>query len=167
MFYWFEREREVWREGGREGERNTDVREKLRLVASLGCLPYTSWPGDWTHNVGMCLDWELNLQTFGVCNSAPTYWAPWPGQDWIFSCTLRICLWRRRWHLFLKECACFHPVEMLPQWFLVWDNVTSRASGQKIQELPFALYCLPSNFSVWTLICKLSKILLNSCGIKQ
>ena len=46
-----------FRESGREGERkrNIDVREKHRLVASS-----TPPTGDLAHNLGTCLDRELN-----------------------------------------------------------------------------------------------------------
>ena len=39
----------------KERERNIDVPEKQRLVAS--CTPPT---GDLAHNPGLCPDWELN-----------------------------------------------------------------------------------------------------------
>ena len=32
---------------------------------------------DWTCNLGMCSDWELNPQLFGIQDVAPTNWATW------------------------------------------------------------------------------------------
>ena len=57
-----EREREKEREGGRE---MPSAHTKL---------------GDQTCNLGMCLDWEPNLQPFGVRDNAPTE----PGQDVLY-----------------------------------------------------------------------------------
>ena len=53
---------------GREGrERNINVIEKHQLVA------FRMHPtGDKTNNLGMCPDWELNLQSFGLWDDAPT-----------------------------------------------------------------------------------------------
>ena len=66
MFYWFQREE------GRE--RNTDVREKYLLDAFR-----RHSTKDQTRNPGMCPDWGLNLQPFGVQDDAPTNWATQPG----------------------------------------------------------------------------------------
>ena len=58
--YWFEREREreisMW-------ERNIHW-----------LLPMHTSTGDWTPNLGMCLDWELNLPPFGVWENTLTNW---------------------------------------------------------------------------------------------
>ena len=51
-----------------EGRENIDVREKDRFAAT--CI-YPDWR-DQTCNLGMCPDWESNLQTFGVWDDAPT-----------------------------------------------------------------------------------------------
>ena len=56
--YWFVRERK----GERERERERDW---LHI-----CTPTR----DWTQNLGMCPDWESNLQPFGVRDDAPTNW---------------------------------------------------------------------------------------------
>ena len=48
-------------------ERNVDVREKHRLVAFYVC---SNW--DQTCSLGVCPDWELNLQPFGALVGAPT-----------------------------------------------------------------------------------------------
>ena len=61
-----ERER---KENGREREKGRGEvdrgvereREKHQLVVS--CIEPTR---DWTHNLGMCPDWESNLQSLGV-----------------------------------------------------------------------------------------------------
>ena len=37
-------------------------------------------PGDRTHSLGMCPDWESNPQTFGVWNNSPTNWTTRQGQ---------------------------------------------------------------------------------------
>lgn len=49
-------ERKVERERGR----NLDVREKHRLFLGHALT------GDWTHNLGMCPDQELNPQPCGI-----------------------------------------------------------------------------------------------------
>ena len=86
------------REGGRKREIETkiNVTEKHRSFASsthsdgelnlqpknvprLGIRPATS---------GMCLDWESNLQPFGVWDEAPTNWAARPGHKVFFSSKL-------------------------------------------------------------------------------
>ena len=68
------REREVVgeRERGRERERE---RETLTWERH--------WPGQ-AYNLGMCPDWELNLQSFGVWDNTPTGWATRPGLYLIF-----------------------------------------------------------------------------------
>ena len=66
------------RKGGRERERE---REKATWIWKRN----HGWPvilaptGDWTHNLGMYLDQEWNLQPFGIWDDAPTNWATWPG----------------------------------------------------------------------------------------
>ena len=49
----------------KERERNIDVREKHRLVASCMCPG-----GDWTHNPGMGTDWDLSQQPFTLQDDA-------------------------------------------------------------------------------------------------
>ena len=79
------------RQEGREKERNIDVRNIDWLP------PICSPPGNSTHDIGMCLDQELNLKPFGVWDHAPTNWATMAGasisffyflqeyfKDWIF-----------------------------------------------------------------------------------
>lgn len=46
--------------------------------------PMCTLMGDWTRSLNMCLDWELNIQPFGVQGDIPTNWATWPGVH--FSC---------------------------------------------------------------------------------
>ena len=73
-----------FRERGRSGvggERNINVREKQRNIDQLP--PIHSLTRDQTHNLGLCPDWELNLQPFGVWNNAPINWTTWQGQKQI------------------------------------------------------------------------------------
>ena len=58
--YWFQRERGV----GGERERNINW-----------LPPICALTGDWTCNLDMCPDRELNPQPFGVWDDAPTSWA--------------------------------------------------------------------------------------------
>ena len=67
---------EGWKEGGR-GEKDRE-----RNMDSL--LPVHALTRNWTHNLGMCPDQELNLQPFGVQDNAPTNSATWPGQLLVF-----------------------------------------------------------------------------------
>ena len=53
----------IIRERGREGEREGE--KQLCVVASC-----TSPPGDLACNLGICPDWELNQQLFGLQASA-------------------------------------------------------------------------------------------------
>ena len=63
-----------------ERERNIDVREKHRLVASCRLLTQ-----DWTHNLGMCPDQKSSLQPFGVWDDGPASWAAQArGTTWLF-----------------------------------------------------------------------------------
>ena len=57
----------IFREKGREGERerNINVQEELRLVAS--CTPPT---GDLARNPGMCPDQKSDQQPFGLWDDA-------------------------------------------------------------------------------------------------
>ena len=56
------------RERGREeGKKNINVREKYQLLAP--CMQ-PKWDG--TCHLGMCPDWELNLQPFVIQGYAPT-----------------------------------------------------------------------------------------------
>ena len=41
--------------------------------------PICTLTGDGTHNLGMCPDWELNPQPFGVQDDATSNWAAQPG----------------------------------------------------------------------------------------
>ena len=54
------------RERERERERET--------LTSIGCPPthHIDPDGDQPHNLGMCPDWESNLQSFGVWDDSPT-----------------------------------------------------------------------------------------------
>ena len=57
-----------------KGKENTNMSEKHRLIASWTC---PSW--DRTCNLGMCPDWESNLQYFGIWEDTPSNWATWLG----------------------------------------------------------------------------------------
>ena len=50
----------------RERDRDIDMRNNHLLP------PVHTPTGDRTHSLGMCPDWELNLQPFGVWHDAPT-----------------------------------------------------------------------------------------------
>ena len=56
-------------EGDCGGERQTD-RHRCKRETSIASQKCPT--GDGTCNLGMCPDWELNLQPFGVQNNAPT-----------------------------------------------------------------------------------------------
>ena len=60
------------------GERTETERETIDWFSST-CAP----AGDQIHNLGMCPDWELNLQPFGVWDDVPTNWATRPGHNTI------------------------------------------------------------------------------------
>ena len=64
----------IFRERGREGERR---REKHQCVVVASCTPPT---GDLAHNPGVCPDWELNWQHFGLQagtqSTEPHQWGP-------------------------------------------------------------------------------------------
>ena len=60
----------------------------------------------------------------------------------------------------------FHLVEMLAQWIIMLRHYNKPGFGQRIQKLPFSLYCLLSILQSGKFICKLNKILLHGCGIK-
>ena len=48
----------------------TNFREKER---NIDWVPSICGPSrDWIHNLGMCPDWELNLQPFGEIYDTPT-----------------------------------------------------------------------------------------------
>ena len=47
--------------------------------------PVSASAGDWTRNLGICLDQGSNPQPFGAQDDTPTNWAPWPGQPSNFS----------------------------------------------------------------------------------
>ena len=51
-------------------------RERERNINQLP--PYCAPTRDQTYSLGMCPDWNLNLQPFGVWDDAPTIWAIWP-----------------------------------------------------------------------------------------
>ena len=55
-----EKRREGRREGEGERERYIDVRNINGLSLALNVTK------DWTHNLGMCPNWESNLQSFGA-----------------------------------------------------------------------------------------------------
>ena len=56
------------REEGKERERERNIN-----VGNINQLPPVHAPsGDPSHNLGMCSDWGLNLQSFGVQDDAPT-----------------------------------------------------------------------------------------------
>ena len=64
-FHWFlERKGVGGRERERERERNIDWLSPI-------CTPTR----DWTHNLGMCPDWESNPQPLSAQDSDPTNWA--------------------------------------------------------------------------------------------
>ena len=44
-------------------------------------LPAHTITGNRTHNLGMCLDQGLNLQSFDMWDDTATHWATWPGQE--------------------------------------------------------------------------------------
>ena len=58
------RERETERQRDRETERETSLGDLLPPVFTL--------TRDLTHTPGICLDWKLNLQSFGVQDDGPT-----------------------------------------------------------------------------------------------
>ena len=76
-----ERGREEEREGEeggreREKEREKQLCEKETSIRYLDGLPLVHTPTrDQTHSLGMCPDWESNLQPFGLQDDAPTNWA--------------------------------------------------------------------------------------------
>ena len=79
----------IWeREEGteREKEREKYWCEKETLIS---CLPYMPPHMAWTHSLGMCPDWEFNLQPAGVWENTPTNWATWPWlgyiSEWLMS----------------------------------------------------------------------------------
>ena len=61
------------REREKERERDLDVRNFDQLP------PVYVLTGDWTHNLGMCPDWELNPQSFSEWDNTPTNWPTQPG----------------------------------------------------------------------------------------
>ena len=54
----------------RERERKREGHQCTRETS--GCLPCVPHTGDGTYNLGMCPHWELNPQSFGVREHAPT-----------------------------------------------------------------------------------------------
>ena len=66
----------------REGEREKETSMWKRNIDQLP--PICTPTGDWTCNPGMCPDWELNLQPFGVPDNALNYWATQPGHAFAF-----------------------------------------------------------------------------------
>ena len=127
--YFLERE-----EGRREGEK-VRGREGERNISWLPSSHVRS--GDWTCILGMCPDWEMNLQPSGVWGKAPTNWLTWGRVQvvwltfprWlvmmsIFSCTCwayvcllweKKCLFRSSSHflIVLFFCFIFHLYEFL------------------------------------------------------
>ena len=65
--------------GGGEREREKYWYERETLIGSVHAL--TEYQ---TRNLGMCPGWELNSQSFGVRDGAPTNWATWPGPCALF-----------------------------------------------------------------------------------
>ena len=63
-----ERETETERDRGRERERQKHQCARETLI---GCLLYVPICGHPHHNLGMCPDWTLKLQPFGVWDDAP------------------------------------------------------------------------------------------------
>ena len=59
--HWFERERTGW--GGMERERERNIYQLLLIGSPTG---------DETRNLGICPDWGLNPQPFGVWDYTPT-----------------------------------------------------------------------------------------------
>ena len=98
-------------ERGKEKERETLMWE--RNIDQLP--PMRALTGDQTCNLGMCPDWELNLQPFGVWDNNPTNWANLLGQancllkEWSVSIVIRnidyissVCFWQEPLYLSLK-----------------------------------------------------------------
>ena len=74
----------IFREKGREDRerqtdrhRQTDRGVNVRNINQLS--PIHALTSDWTCYLGMCPDWDLNMQPFGVWDDAPTSWTTWPG----------------------------------------------------------------------------------------
>ena len=88
------REKERGQEGGRERHQyiNTSMWER-----NIGCLLVCSPTRDWTLNLVMCPDWELNLWTFALQEDAPTTWATPARADFFFFFNFRQI--RVYWHL--------------------------------------------------------------------
>ena len=64
-----------FRERGRgEIEGNMGVRENISRLPPVNALTR-----DQTHHLGMGPDWELNPQSFGAWDDAPTSWTTWRG----------------------------------------------------------------------------------------
>ena len=79
--------------GKRKGKRETSMRERSidrlpPICSPTGC---TAWPksgiGDQTHNLGMCPDWESNLQPFGYGKMLQPTEPHWPGPFILFTYT--------------------------------------------------------------------------------
>ena len=84
------------RERERERERETyiNVREKVDWLN-----PIHTPTRDWTNNLGMCPDQELNLYPFDIQDDAPTSWIAHPGLDSTFDGRSSMSL--QRWEEFL------------------------------------------------------------------
>ena len=55
-------------------------RETLMWERNINQFPPMCTPtGYWTHNLGMCPEWDSNLQPFGVQDNVPINWATQPG----------------------------------------------------------------------------------------
>ena len=83
----------IFRERGREGDRetNTDVWEKHWSVAS--CMPPT---GDLACNPGMCPDWELNWWPFGPQASTQSTKPHQPGPCFNFNSNFCLLIFRNK-----------------------------------------------------------------------
>ena len=73
-----------FRDEGGERDRQTEKETSVWEINIDWLSPVFSLTGYWTYNLRMCPDLELNLQPFGVENSAPTNWATQPGLAFSF-----------------------------------------------------------------------------------
>ena len=71
-----------FRERGREEKRGRETQMQERNIDQLPLLQTLS--RDWTHNPGMCPDWEWNLWPSGLWDNIPTNWAALARADCVF-----------------------------------------------------------------------------------